>query len=245
MHHKLCKQLLLLLQTSMYTSLRSCCTADLLQGAVTYFWPFSKLPLNLNAYQPSEVCSILPLCCRWTLLCQLTNWFNAYCLVRTYSNSFEALCTVMGVFYWLASSTSRFSQPVELPHSSHPVQSRAEPSSSNDHVIQPVHPPPSSKQGAWSGLQPKRSPSCRQQRQPQLTQPCSPVNKPACLVHTSTTQLLMTNRQKALWAAAVGVLFRPSSLLFWVPLGETKLICSKVLLYHIAISFVPMCSQGV
>ena len=155
------------------------------------------------------------------MLCQLTNWFNAYCLVRTYSNSFEALCTVMGVFYWLASSTTHFSQPVELPHSSHPVQSRAEPSSSNDHVIQPVHPPPSSKQGARPCLQPKRSPSCRQQDQPQLTQPCSLVNKPACLVHTSTTQLLMTNRQKALWAAAVGVLFRPSSLLFWVPLGES------------------------
>ena len=161
-------------------------------------------------------------CCRWTLLCQLTNWFNAYCLVRTYSNSFEALCTILGVFYWLASNSTRFTQPVELSHSNHRVQSKAEYSSSDGCAIQPVHSPRLSKQGAWPGVQPKHSPACWQQGQHQLTQPCSCINKPACLAHTGTTTLLMTDRQKALWAAAVGVLFRPSSLLFWLPLGETN-----------------------
>ena len=31
--------------------------------------------------------------CRLALLCQLTNWFNAYCLLRTYSSSVEACLT--------------------------------------------------------------------------------------------------------------------------------------------------------
>ena len=160
------------------------------------------------------------MCCRWTLLSQLTNWFNAYCLVRTYSNSFEALCTVVGVFYWLASSNTHLSQPIELPHSSHRVQSQAESHSSHNHVLQPDHVPDSSKQGERPSLQPKRSTACPQQGRHQVTQPCSPVNNSGCLVHTGVAKSLMTNRQKALGAAAVGVLFRPSSLLFWAPLGE-------------------------
>lgn len=170
------------------------------------------------------------MCCRWTLLCQLTNWFNAYCLVRTYSNSFEAVCTVVGVFYWLASSNTHLSQPIELPHSSHRVQSQAESSSSHNHAVQPDLSPHSSKQGAWPGLQPKHSTACRQQGQHQITQPCSPVNNSNCVVHTSMAKPLMTDRQKALWAAAVGVLFRPSSLLFWAPLGEA--IPYQAYLYH-------------
>ena len=41
--------------------------------------------------------------CRWTLVCQLTSWFNAYCLVRTLSNSVEATCTAIGVCLWMES----------------------------------------------------------------------------------------------------------------------------------------------
>ena len=188
-------------------------------------WSYSKLSHALKAFQPSKLCSTLPVCRRWTLLCQLTNWFNAYCLVRTYSNSFEALCTVVGVFYWLASRTTHLSQPIELLHSSHRIQSQADFSSSNSQVTQPVQSPHSSKQGAWLGLQPKHSPARRQQGQHQPTHPCSPVNNSGCLVHSSTRKPWITHRQKALWAAAVGVLFRPSSLLFWAPLGETIPSC--------------------
>lgn len=39
---------------------------------------------------------------RWCLVCQLASWFNAYCLVRTYSNSLEALAAAAGAFHWLA-----------------------------------------------------------------------------------------------------------------------------------------------
>eukprot|EP00887_Chlorella_sp_A99_P001564 scaffold8.g1564.t1 len=42
---------------------------------------------------------------RWPLACQLASWFNAYALVRTYSNSLEACLTAAGVYYWLRSRT--------------------------------------------------------------------------------------------------------------------------------------------
>ncbi len=39
--------------------------------------------------------------CRWTIICQLVSWFNAYCLVRTYSTSVEASLIVLGVYLLL------------------------------------------------------------------------------------------------------------------------------------------------
>ena len=39
---------------------------------------------------------------RWALACQLAAWFNAYCLVRTYSSSLEACCVAVGAYHWLA-----------------------------------------------------------------------------------------------------------------------------------------------
>jgi len=62
------------------------------------------------AWQPS--CSMFALIsklrrhfrhCRWTLVCQLSSCFNAFCLVRTLSNSIEATCTAIGVCLWMES----------------------------------------------------------------------------------------------------------------------------------------------
>lgn len=39
---------------------------------------------------------------RWTSLCQLASWFNAYCLVRTYAGCLEALAAVAGVYHLTA-----------------------------------------------------------------------------------------------------------------------------------------------
>lgn len=39
-------------------------------------------------------------------MCQLASWFNAYTLVRTYSNCLEALCVAAGTYHWLRSSGS-------------------------------------------------------------------------------------------------------------------------------------------
>ena len=36
-------------------------------------------------------------------MCQLASWFNAYTLVRTYSNCLEALCAAAGAYHWLRS----------------------------------------------------------------------------------------------------------------------------------------------
>lgn len=138
-------------------------------------------------------CSTLSLCCRWTLLCQMTNWFNAYCLVRTYSNSLEALCTVMGVFYWLTHRSAHLHQP------------RNTPDSSQQHQVQDT--------------QPLHHAVCQQHGQ--LKVPCSPVKTPTPSVQVAEENSLLASRQKALWAAALGVLLRPSSVLFWVPLGES------------------------
>ena len=41
--------------------------------------------------------------CRSALACQLGSWFNAYCLVRTYSNSLEAVATIWASHLWQAS----------------------------------------------------------------------------------------------------------------------------------------------
>lgn len=133
------------------------------------------------------------MCCRWALLCQLTSWFNAYCLVRTYSNSFEALATVMGVFYWLRHSSPHAVKPDDLFQTSKPERLCAS---------QPLQ--------GW--------------QQSQLKQSCFHLStcSHGCDQHR---QALMTDRHKALLAAAIGVLFRPSSVLFWFPLGKGK-VCS-------------------
>lgn len=42
----------------------------------------------------------------WALVCQLCSWFNAYCLIRTYSSSVEAFLTAIGVL-WLFEDLER------------------------------------------------------------------------------------------------------------------------------------------
>eukprot|EP01127_Copromyxa_protea_P020080 TRINITY_DN6643_c0_g1_i1.p1 TRINITY_DN6643_c0_g1~~TRINITY_DN6643_c0_g1_i1.p1 ORF type:complete len:516 (-),score=63.71 TRINITY_DN6643_c0_g1_i1:31-1578(-) len=37
---------------------------------------------------------------KWTLFCQLSNWFIFYCLPRTYSNSLETTLIVVALYYW-------------------------------------------------------------------------------------------------------------------------------------------------
>jgi phosphatidylinositol glycan class B len=44
---------------------------------------------------------------QWTLILQLTNWFNYYCLVRTYSNSLETTLTIAALYYWPLSSSRK------------------------------------------------------------------------------------------------------------------------------------------
>lgn len=154
---------------------------------------FIVLQMDSTVYTHKMIrCVLLSLCCRWTLLCQLTNWFNAYCLVRTYSNSLEAPCTIMGVFYWLKSTRT---------------------------LLQPVETLESSQQAQVQGIQAVHHTACQQHDQPKV--PHSLVSTPTPSVHNVEQNALMTHRQKALWAAAIGVLFRPSSVLFWVPLGES------------------------
>ena len=64
--------------------------------------------------------------CRWTLVCQLTSWFNAYCLVRTYSNSFETVCTVVGVYYWLSSPGPHLHGPLSAVNAKAPQSAHLE-----------------------------------------------------------------------------------------------------------------------
>ena len=54
---------------------------------------------------------------RWTAVCQLSSWFNAYCLIRTYSSSVEAAFTAVGIYYFMA-------QGIVLPPSSTASSSR-------------------------------------------------------------------------------------------------------------------------
>ena len=140
--------------------------------------------------------------CRWTLLCQLTNWFNAYCLVRTYSNSFEALCTVTGVHCWCLSLKQ---QTVEMTQTQH------------DGTHHPQYGP---KAAEHQPLQPSTG----------LTKGASKQSgcpfKVGCLFSADSSESLrppiLSHRQAWLLAAAVGVLFRPSSMLFWLPLGKPQ-----------------------
>ena len=47
----------------------------------------------------------------WTLVCQLASWFNAYVLVRTYSNSVEATLCALGVLAWVRARAERRAAP--------------------------------------------------------------------------------------------------------------------------------------
>eukprot|EP00744_Colponema_vietnamica_P006613 GILI01009585.1.p1 GENE.GILI01009585.1~~GILI01009585.1.p1 ORF type:complete len:544 (-),score=100.96 GILI01009585.1:316-1788(-) len=42
----------------------------------------------------------------YALFCQVVCWFNFYCLVRTYSNSVEAVLTIVAVYYWFKGQQS-------------------------------------------------------------------------------------------------------------------------------------------
>jgi hypothetical protein len=37
----------------------------------------------------------------WALFCQVTSWFTFYCAVRTFSNSVEAVCATIALYYWV------------------------------------------------------------------------------------------------------------------------------------------------
>lgn len=43
----------------------------------------------------------------WTLICQLSSWFNFYCLTRTYSSSIEATLTVYSIYWLIISANSQ------------------------------------------------------------------------------------------------------------------------------------------
>lgn len=42
---------------------------------------------------------------RWALFMQLSNWFNFYCLVRTFSSSLEASLAAPAVYHWLSTTS--------------------------------------------------------------------------------------------------------------------------------------------
>ena len=130
---------------------------------------------------------------RWALFCQLASWFNGYCLVRTYSNSFEALCTVAGVYYWLCSFSSS-------------AQTDAAKS-------------PNAFKGQHSTAQQNKP---RQSKSDDQADDCHKSTCPfqANLGAKGCWYTVLSNTQKWLLAAAIGVLFRPSSMLFWVPIGR-------------------------
>lgn len=48
---------------------------------------------------------------RWTLFCQLVNWFMFYCITRTLVNSLETVLTVVGLFYWSSFASSSKKHP--------------------------------------------------------------------------------------------------------------------------------------
>ena len=152
-----------------------------------------------------HTCSDAQICtdaCRWTLLCQLTNWFNAYCLVRTYSNSFEALCTVIGVHCWCLSLKHQKAETTQTQRddTQHPqmLPEAAE------------HQPLQRSTGLTSGT--SKHSGC----------PFTFGYLSSAVSSESVRPSVLSHRQAWLLAAAVGVLFRPSSMLFWLPLGKPE-----------------------
>ncbi|PRW18326.1 GPI mannosyltransferase 3 [Chlorella sorokiniana] len=76
-------------------------------------WALVRLPLLLQALAAAatdayvaKLAGLLggPQVAGWCLGCQLASWFNAYTLVRTYSNCLEALGVAAGSYHWLRSS---------------------------------------------------------------------------------------------------------------------------------------------
>jgi len=122
--------------------------------------------------------------------------------VRTYSNSFEALCTVIGVHCWCLSLKHQKVETIQTQHdgTDHPqkVPEAAE--------HQPLQPSTGLTIGA------SKQSGC--------------PFKFGCLfsavISESVRPSVLSHRQAWLLAAAVGVLFRPSSMLFWLPLGKLQ-----------------------
>lgn len=44
---------------------------------------------------------------QWALFCQLLNWFNFFCMPRTFSNCMETVLTTIALYYWWPSSATR------------------------------------------------------------------------------------------------------------------------------------------
>ncbi|DBA74157.1 TPA: hypothetical protein ACH3X1_010956 [Trebouxia sp. C0004] len=144
---------------------------------------------------------------RWTLLCQLINWFNAYCLVRTYSNSFEALCTVTGVHCWCLSLKHQKPETTQPQHDG-PHHPQKVPEAAEHQPLQPLT-------GLTEGA--SKQSGC----------PFKVRCLSSAVSSDSVGPPVLSHRQAWLLAAAVGVLFRPSSMLFWLPLGMYKMRSSK------------------
>lgn len=279
--------------------------------------PFTKLSRYICIHVQDHIVSwssetLLPQArhaCRWTLLCQLASWFNAYCLVRTYSNSFETLCTVMGVYYWLSSDTNTFPcsqscacatqslQPGPVPHQSmkaagplnsasirtsdlkqtgsneqpgavhdsqqaevdtqgakqgqmsaqhaqhpHSKGQHAEPASTNTHHAQQQEREVQRVQHTGISVYPQQADTASQRaKQDSMeAQPYHHRKESVETLQSAFSQLtftpaktarittILSPRQKALILAALGVLVRPSSVLFWLPLGNTSQPCIHV-----------------
>lgn len=169
--------------------------------------------------------------CRWTILCQLTSWFNSYCLVRTYSNSFETLCTVVGTYYWLSCDqnqlkhvqTAPYHRRLQHPGESTKAQHRQQSQSATEHSDTAG---PLKSQAADIAEARPTDEACGCQR------PQHVLQSPRALSRASwagaARGLSLSYRQKALVAAAFGVLFRPSSIMFWLPQGEHDYCCACV-----------------
>ena len=140
------------------------------------------------------------------MLCQLASWFNAYCLVRTYSNSFEGTLTVIGVYYWQLSCL---------------------PVSAQSNTIKPSI-TKEDRQQAMSKLHKTPQQSLCPGASHEFQSGC-PVSKATTGPHWNWL-LPLSNTQKWLLAAATGVLFRPSSLLFWVPIGKSVTFVADAIL---------------
>jgi len=170
------------------------------QQAARYTASYTSITCGwLHTCSKAQVCTDA---CRWTLLCQLTNWFNAYCLVRTYSNSFEALCTVIGVHCWCLSLKHHKAETAQTQHDNthhpHKVPEAAE--------HQPLQP----STGLTSGA--SKQSGC----------PFRLGSLSSAVSSESVRPPILSHRQAWLLAAAVGVLFRPSSMLFWLALGKPQ-----------------------
>ena len=192
-----CRHHLLRSLTSLYTSLHACTLVNELQGT-----PAGCTSFICGCLYTCIVAQIYTDAYRWTLLCQLTNWFNAYCLVRTYSNSFEALCTVTGVHCWCLSLKQHTVEMTRIQHDG-PDHPQKVPKAAEHQPLQP-------STGLTSG-------ASKQSGCPfKLGCPSSAV------FSDSVRPSVLSHRQAWLLAAAVGVLFRPSSMLFWLALGKPQ-----------------------